>query len=117
MRDYRKIYIDGDWIRPSGGQVADVINPATEQPAGQITLAAAADADRAVAAARTAFRTFSQTSRAERVELLSNILAAYAERQRDLADALVEELGAPVSLARGLQAQVGFLHLQTGIEV
>jgi hypothetical protein len=39
MRDYRKIYIDGEWIQPSGGQVVNVINPATEQPAGQITLA------------------------------------------------------------------------------
>jgi hypothetical protein len=62
MRDYRKIYIDGEWIQPSGGQVLNVINPATEQPAGQITLATAADVNRAVAAARTAFRTFSQTS-------------------------------------------------------
>jgi hypothetical protein len=39
MQDYRKIYIDGEWIQPSGGQVVNVINPATEQPASQITLA------------------------------------------------------------------------------
>jgi len=38
-RDYTKIYIDGEWIQPSGGQALNVINPATEQPAGRNTLA------------------------------------------------------------------------------
>jgi aldehyde dehydrogenase (NAD+) len=62
MRVYTKAYIDGAWVAPLGGEVIDVINPATERPAGQITLATPADVDRAVAAARTAFRTFSKTS-------------------------------------------------------
>jgi hypothetical protein len=39
MRGYTKIYIDGEWIQPSGGQVLNVINAATEQPADEITLA------------------------------------------------------------------------------
>jgi aldehyde dehydrogenase (NAD+) len=115
MRDYRKIYIDGEWVQPSGGQVVNIINPATERPVGQITLATAADVDRAVAAARSAFHTFSQTSREERSELLSHILAAYAKRHQDLADALVEELGAPAKFAKEIQARIGYLHLQTAI--
>jgi acyl-CoA reductase-like NAD-dependent aldehyde dehydrogenase len=39
MRDYTRAYIDGAWVAPAGGEVLDVINPATEQSAGQITLA------------------------------------------------------------------------------
>jgi acyl-CoA reductase-like NAD-dependent aldehyde dehydrogenase len=54
MRDYARIYIDGAWGKPLDGKIIDVINPATERPAGHITLCTAADVDRAVEAARKA---------------------------------------------------------------
>ncbi len=38
MRDYTQIYIDGAWVVSADGEAIDVINPATEQPAGQIAL-------------------------------------------------------------------------------
>jgi aldehyde dehydrogenase (NAD+) len=116
MRDYTKIYIDGAWVASASGKFIDVINPATEQPAGQISLGTAADVDRAVVAARMAFRTFSKTTRRQRIDLLNNVLSAYSRRHQDLADALVEELGAPAKFAKETQAGVGFLHLQTAIE-
>jgi hypothetical protein len=50
IRDYTRIYIDGAWVQPLDGKIIDIINPATERPAGQITLCTAADVDRAVAA-------------------------------------------------------------------
>jgi hypothetical protein len=43
MRDYTRIYIDGAWVKPLDGKIIDVINPATECPAGHITLCTAAD--------------------------------------------------------------------------
>ena len=116
MRDYTKAYIDGAWVTPAGGEVLNVINPATEQSAGQITLATPADVDRAVTAARKAFRTFSRTTRQERIDLLKSILDFYTARHQDLADALVEELGAPAKFARERQAGTGFMHLRTAIE-
>jgi aldehyde dehydrogenase (NAD+) len=116
MRNCTKIYIDGAWVVSTSGEVIDVINPATEQVAGQIASGSVADIDRAVAAARTAFRTFSKTTRQERTDLLNSVLSAYASRHQDLADALVEELGAPAKFAKEMQAGVGFLHLQTAIE-
>ena len=115
MRNYTKLYIDGAWVEPVGGSVIEVINPATEKPAGQITLATAKDVDRAVNASRKAFRSFSQTSRKERLEQLQSILSVYVKRQNDLAEALTEEIGAPAKFARGLQWSIGQLHLQTGI--
>ena len=63
MRDYTRIYIDGAWDKPLDGKIIDVINPATENPVGQITLCTAADVDRAVDAARKAFIGFSCSSR------------------------------------------------------
>src|SRR5262249_55923788 len=108
-------YLAGEWVRPLGGRVVDVVNPATEKAAGQITMATAGDVDRAVAAARKAFVIFSRSNRAERLGLLSSILGVYATRSRDLAEALIEELGAPRKFAEETQVGVGFLHLQTAI--
>ena len=71
----RKFYIDGQWDTPHGAALVDVINPATEDVAGVISLGSEADVDKAVRAARKAFATFSQTSREERIDIL---LAAYA---------------------------------------
>lgn len=116
MRDYRKIYIDGAWVDPQGGDTIKVISPVTERPVGQITSATAADVDRAVEAARRAFRSFSRTTRQERIDLLGSVLAVYAKRRQDLADALVEELGAPATFAKEMQAGMGFLHVQTAMD-
>jgi aldehyde dehydrogenase (NAD+) len=116
VRDYRNIYINGAWVDPQGNDTIDVISPVTEQPIGQITSATVGDVDRAVEAARRAFRSYSRTTRQERIDLLGSVLATYAKRRQDLADALVEELGAPAMFAKELQAGMGFLHVQTAIE-
>ena len=50
-----QFFIDGKWVDPAITRGFTVINPATEQPAGEISLASATDVDRAVMAARRAF--------------------------------------------------------------
>ncbi len=117
MRDYLKFYIDGAWVDPVQLKTLDVINPATEAVAGRIALGAQADVDRAVAAARKAFESFSRTSRQERIELLQAIVAEYQKRFGDIAAAVTEEMGAPVNLAQRAQAPIGMGHLSTAIEV
>jgi aldehyde dehydrogenase (NAD+) len=116
MRDYTKIYVNGQWVSPQGGTTVNIINPATEKPAGRISLATSADVDVAVKAARAAFKTFSLTTPKQRIELLQDIVGAYAPRRQDLADALTEELGAPAKFAYELQSGTGLVHLQTAIE-
>jgi aldehyde dehydrogenase (NAD+) len=115
--DYRKFYIDGRWVDPVEPKAFTVINPATEAPAGVISLGSARDVDRAVAAARRAFETFAQTSREERRALLESILAIYKKRYQDIATAIREEMGAPMTLAKGSQAGIGIGHLAAMIEV
>ncbi len=117
MRDYTRFYIDGAWVEPLGSERLDVINPATEAVAGRIALGTDGDVDRAVAAARRAFDGFAATSRADRVELLQNVLAEYQKRFADIAAAITEEMGAPAWLATQAQAGIGVGHLQTGIAV
>jgi len=117
MREYLKFYIDGAWVDPVEPKTAEVINPATEQVAGVIASGSPADVDKAVAAARKAFASWSQTTREQRLDLLGAIQAEYARRQTELGDAIMEEMGAPSSLAHGFHVGLGAGHLQTAIEV
>jgi aldehyde dehydrogenase (NAD+) len=117
MRDYLKFYIGGKWVEPVQPKTLEVINPATEAACGHISLGSSLDVDRAVKAAREAFKTFSQTSRKERIDLLDRIVAEFKNRQEDMAKAITEEMGAPVWLAQRAQAAVGPAHFTTAIQV
>ena len=62
MLDDTRFYIDGAWRDRPDAQRIPVTNPATEEVIGHIAAGSAADVDLAVAAARRAFGSFSQTS-------------------------------------------------------
>jgi aldehyde dehydrogenase (NAD+) len=115
--EYRKFYIDGQWVDPAKPQEFKVINPATEEVAGVISMGSAADVDRAVVAARRAFDSFSQTTADDRRGLLEKILEVYKKRYTDVANAIRDEMGAPNKLANGSQAGIGVGHLTAMIEV
>lgn len=110
MYDFRKFFIDGEWVSPPGRRELDVINPATEEPVGRILMGTAEDVDAAVAAARRAFETFSQTSREERIALLEKILKAFEAHMPRLGRAISDEMGAPMKLALNAQAGSGPQH-------
>lgn len=112
MREYLKFYIDGTWVDPLEPRSLEVIDPATETSVGQISLASSADVDRAVNAAHRAFRTFSRTSREERIFLLERVIREYERRIPKLADAVTAEMGAPVWLTKQAQAANGLVHLK-----
>jgi len=117
MRHYPNFYIDGAWVAPVTPKSAEVINPATEVVSGTISLGSADDVDRAVAAARKAFPGWSQSTVAERLDLLRAIQSQYSRRQRELGEAVTEEMGAPIALGCGFHTGLGAGHLQTAIDV
>jgi len=117
MSNQLKFYIGGEWVDPSTSDTLDVINPATEQSIGQIAMGGQADVDRAVAAAKKAFETYSLTTKEERIALLESIIATYTERMGDIAAAISEEMGAPLGLANAAQAPSGLGHFMTMLEV
>jgi len=117
MRERLDFYIDGSWVKPAEPKPFDVIDPATEKPIGRISLGGKADVDRAVAAARRAFETFSQTTREERIALLEKILASYQAHLGELAETISLEMGAPMGLAKAAQAPSGMAHLMQAIEI
>ncbi len=110
MDSYLKHYIDGQWVASIGGEQYEVISPSTEEACSEISIGTKADVDAAVAAARRAFKTFSQTTVAERLELLGRISAEYLKRIPDLGRSMALEMGAPVSFASSAQAMSGFAH-------
>jgi aldehyde dehydrogenase (NAD+) len=117
MSHNTQFYINGEWVDPAVPHLLDVIDPATEEAYTQISLGSKADVDKAVTAARTAFETFSQTTKAERIDLLKNILKAYKSRYNDVAAAITQEMGAPTTLAQQAQAAIGVGHISQMIKV
>ena len=117
MVQHLKFYIDGQWVDPVTPKMRPVINPANEKAMYEIALGSAADVDKAVAAARTAFETFSLTSRAERVALLTRIAEVYKTRAKELGAAISDEMGAPLGFAEKFQVGAGLNHILSTLGV
>ncbi len=116
MLEKLQFYIDGQWVDPVEPRTLDVVNPATEEVYGRISLGSAADVENAVAAANRAFATFSMTSREERIDLLQAILDEFAKRHDDVAEAIMDEMGAPWGLAKTAQAASGPQHIAAALK-
>jgi aldehyde dehydrogenase (NAD+) len=113
-----QFYIDGAWVDPlSAGARIEVVDPSTEEVVAEIAAGGASDIDRAVAAAKAAFDSFSQTSRQDRIDLLKAICAEYNKRWEDIAQAVTREMGAPLALSRGSQVGIGAAHLAEIVRV
>ncbi len=116
MLDKRKFYINGEWVAPLIANDLEVLNPATEKPVAVISMGSAGDIDRAVAAAKKAFATYSRTTTEERLALLEKLLAIYKRRYEEMAQTITMELGAPITMSTEQQADVGVGHLQGFID-
>ena len=115
--DNRQFYIDGAWVDPIEPKELKVINPATEEVAGVISMGGSKDVDRAVMAARRAFDGYSRSAPAERLALLERMLAAYKAHYDEIAQAISIEMGAPITLSKTSQTGIGVGHISAMIEV
>ena len=116
MPDHLKFYINGAWVEPVVPNRIPVINPATEEAFTEISGGSEADVNKAVAAAKAAFKSYSRASHKERLELLESCLAEYNKRYDDIAWACAREMGAPLAFAKEAQAWVGQQHFMATIE-
>jgi aldehyde dehydrogenase (NAD+) len=121
VKSYRQFYIDGAWVNPtvnpSHSRDFAVINPATEDPIATISLGGAADVDLAVAAAKKAFATFSETTVDQRLEFLQKIIQVYQAKSDEMAEAISQEMGAPLSFSKKAQVAAGLAHLAETVKV
>ena len=111
MENLRKFYIDGCWQDPISPKTMPVLNPATEMQEGIVALGNNVDVNKAVAAAKKAFKSYSKTTKQERLDLLGRLKTITQRRFEDLAQAMRTEMGAPITMARDAQADAAVGHL------
>lgn len=95
--EYDKLFIGGKWTEPSTSEVIEVACPATGDYVGKVPLAAAADVEAAVAAARAAFDNgpWPTTPPKERAAVIANALKVMEERKDLFTQLLAAETGQP----------------------
>jgi len=90
-------FIDGDWRPALDGATEAVLNPATGEEIAQAPLSGAADIDAAVAAAKRAFATWSQTTPAARADALLALASKVEEHGEELAREEAINAGKPIA--------------------
>ncbi|MYL52553.1 aldehyde dehydrogenase family protein [Pontibacillus yanchengensis] len=118
MRNYNQLkhYINGEWVESTGSETEPVINPATEEKLGEISLGTQEDLDKAVSAAKAAFPSFSQTSKEERIEMLERIVEEYEKRKDELIEVMTDELGSPLTVSENVHYKMGRAHFAQAAE-
>jgi len=99
------LYIDGEWVAPSGGDSITVIEAATGEAIGTVPSGDAVDAERAIQAARRALDGWSQVPIAERADVVAAIAVGLREREDELARIMSQEVGTPLAIS--VRVQVG----------
>jgi betaine-aldehyde dehydrogenase len=105
MQTRDKLYINGQWVTPSGRNTLPVINASTEEVMATIPEGDETDANAAVAAARAAFDGWSATPPSDRAGFLRKIHEGLKARSEELAQTITGEVGMPLKLSA--QIQVG----------
>jgi aldehyde dehydrogenase (NAD+) len=117
VKDCSQFYIDGKWVRPTHEHDFAVINPANEEPIATISLGSAADVDKAVAAAKKAFDSYSETTVDERRGFLRRIIEVYQAKADEMAETISLEMGAPLAFSRAAQVGSGLAHFAEIVKV
>jgi aldehyde dehydrogenase (NAD+) len=116
MKEKLQFYINGAWVESDSSERIEVINPANEELVGHVTAGTAADIDKAVQAANKAFKTYQDTSKEDRIEILNNIITEYENRYNDFVQTITEEMGAPIWLSEKAQASTGIKNLHETLD-
>ena len=111
-----KFYINGQWLTATSTDTFSLVNPATEECIADIAMAGIEDVDRAVSAAAEAFESYSQTTVEQRLGWFEALLEEYRRRADEMTQAMVEEMGCPLSFAREVQTPCGEGHIEVMIE-
>jgi aldehyde dehydrogenase (NAD+) len=116
MIKLNRFYIDGAWVEPISVTPFPIKNPANNTQIGEVMLGSAEDVNRAVAAARRAFGSFSKTPKDARIALLEKLAQVFTDRLEEMAQAITTEMGAPITMSRQVQAACGIDHIRAFID-
>jgi aldehyde dehydrogenase (NAD+) len=113
-----RMLIDGKLVDASSGKTFANVNPATEEVIGQVADGDAADMDRAIGAARTAFdETDWSTNRELRKRCLQQLKDALARNREDARPQVVAEVGSPIVLTYAIQLDSCIEDMQWDIDL
>lgn len=93
MKTINTIYINGEFVTPHGKDTFDLIDPTTNEKTGEAILGDQTDTQNAIAAAKEAFKSFSKTTKNERIAYLEKLRSIVTKREKDLTNIMVEEYG------------------------
>ncbi len=99
MKTIDKIYINGEFVTPHGTERFSLINPTNNTLTGHVILGDEEDTRKAIAAAKEAFKTFSKTTKEQRITYLQQMYEAVLKRKDDLTNIMVEEYGGPLQFS------------------
>jgi acyl-CoA reductase-like NAD-dependent aldehyde dehydrogenase len=105
--EYADLYIGGEWSKPSGSDVLQVVSASTEAYIGSVPEGIEDDVDRAVNAARAAFDDSSGWSRwapAQRAEVMERFASELEARAEETARRVADQNGMPIVVANQLEA-------------
>jgi aldehyde dehydrogenase (NAD+) len=103
-------YIGGKFVAPSTATYFPTINPATEKQLSEIALGDSRDVDAAVAAATSAFASWSRLSGEKRARYLFRISRIIQERARELAVVETMNGGKPIKESRDVDVPLTAAH-------
>ncbi|MDH3846740.1 MAG: aldehyde dehydrogenase family protein [Gammaproteobacteria bacterium] len=106
-----ELFIGGDFVKPESGKYFNTINPATEERLSRVALANDADVDKAVKAARKAYRgPWSRMKPADRGKYIYRIARIIQERAREFAAIESLDGGKPIREARDVDVPLASAH-------
>lgn len=117
VRVYDQFYVNGQWASPQGTDLIEVINSTTEAVMGKVPEGSAEDINAAVAAAKAAFESWSNTPIETRAQYLDQIAAKLKERQADIAATIAAEVGMPLPMATAVQAGLAITDVSTNAKL
>jgi acyl-CoA reductase-like NAD-dependent aldehyde dehydrogenase len=103
MEQRTQFYIDGQWVSPAGQGTIEVFSPTDGALLATVPQGNAADADKAVTAARGAFDAWSVTPAAERAAYLKKIQEGLKARTDEIAKTITLEMGMPFKFSQRIQ--------------
>ncbi|MDQ6598536.1 CoA-acylating methylmalonate-semialdehyde dehydrogenase [Bacillus salipaludis] len=103
-----KNYINGEWVSSNSEQTLDVLNPATNEVIAKVPVSTKEDLEKAVAAAKTAFKEWKNVPVPKRARILFKFHTLLSDNHEELARLIVRENGKAYKEAHG--------EVQRGIE-
>ena len=116
-QETKHLLIDGKWVEAASGRTFEARNPANGRLLAHVAMGDAEDINRAVASARRTFEgSWGRVTPYERQAILLRFADLVEARFEDLCRLDTQEMGVPISMARGRrQRAVGLIRYYAGL--